>query len=303
MLQAEGKTFLDLPAVFKSAVAASALRVWSPPSYAEFCARQDDEEEGRNPGHKQRQAGAAAEKRRREAEYRAAVIAKYGSESAALELDERERALDVALMPLIRRVMRQDATRSYELTTLDGWHAYDKEDPPEQVAAAIKAAWPFPETVPAAKAEADYWSERSRERRAIWDDMADSPFSLPCDARRRLVDDALQTGLRAQSLADVVIRQRVIVEAVSLPGHNELTAVLADLERLSEQENATAPFHNGHPASATARRAEVVRLLSSLDTSGLSDREIARQVGVSPMTVGNIRRRMAAEALAKAGPD
>jgi DNA-binding NarL/FixJ family response regulator len=35
------------------------------------------------------------------------------------------------------------------------------------------------------------------------------------------------------------------------------------------------------------RRAEVVRLLRA---GGLADREIARQVGVSPQTVGNVRR-------------
>jgi DNA-binding CsgD family transcriptional regulator len=303
ILQAEGKSFLDLGALFASVVAAPVATVWQPPSYADFCARQD-EEEVRNPGHTARQAAAAAEERRREAEYRAAVIAKYGSESAALEPDEWERAMDARLAPLIRDVMRQGASgASYEMTTLDGWHTYDEEDPPEHVAAAIKAAWPFPETIPAAKVEADYWSERSLERLAMSDDLAHCSLSLASDARRRLVDQALQTGLRGQSLFDVLIRQRMIIEAEVVPGQNELMAILADLRHLLKLGRPTAPIQNGHLASATARRAEVVRLLSSLDTRSLSDREIARRVGVSPMTVGNIRRRMAAEALAKAGAE
>jgi DNA-binding Lrp family transcriptional regulator len=44
--------------------------------------------------------------------------------------------------------------------------------------------------------------------------------------------------------------------------------------------------------TASDRREEVIRLLSNVDTTTLADREIARMVGVSPQTVGNIRRRI-----------
>ena len=68
--------------------------------------------------------------------------------------------------------------------------------------------------------------------------------------------------------------------------------MLADLEHLARtQTTPISPVQTGHHATATARRAEVERLLSDPATATLPDRKIARRVGVSPQTVGNIRRR------------
>ena len=62
--------------------------------------------------------------------------------------------------------------------------------------------------------------------------------------------------------------------------------MIADLEHLVPRS-----VPEGHSVTATARSAEVLRLLSDMQTAALPDREIARRTGVSPQTVGNIRRR------------
>jgi DNA-binding CsgD family transcriptional regulator len=55
---------------------------------------------------------------------------------------------------------------------------------------------------------------------------------------------------------------------------------------------ASAPVQVGRLMTATQKRAAVLSILDGED-AGLSDREIARRVGVSPQTVGNLRRRRA----------
>jgi DNA-binding CsgD family transcriptional regulator len=106
--------------------------------------------------------------------------------------------------------------------------------------------------------------------------------------------DALETGLRARSLEEIEIRLRHMIDRqYSMPEVDQ--AVLLDLQNLIA-ENAA----NGHH-SATERRAEVEGMLSNSDTAALSDREIARRVGVSPQTVGNIRRRVSQRTAAAVG--
>jgi DNA-binding CsgD family transcriptional regulator len=108
--------------------------------------------------------------------------------------------------------------------------------------------------------------------------------------------------LRAQSIAEAVIRQEEILKSDFYDQDPE-RALLADLEFLATRERAiTEPptpsksdksVHFGRTKTATERRAEVVKLLSSLDAATMSDREIARRVGCGPQTVGNICRRIA----------
>ena len=128
---------------------------------------------------------------------------------------------------------------------------------------------------------------------------------MPAHGRWEIVRDLLEAGLRVRTINDVLIRQRHFVgREYNMPNVEE--AVLADLEVLAEMaktppESAvqTGHVHNGQRETATQRREEVIRLLSNLDTVALSDREIARRVGVSPQTVGNIRRRLMVKATAK----
>jgi hypothetical protein len=133
---------------------------------------------------------------------------------------------------------------------------------------------------------------------------------LPAYGRRKIVRELLEAGLRARSIADVLIRQRYLVrEEWNMPGVEQ--AALANLEVLAEMAKTAADLsvqtghvHTGRRETARDRRAEVIRLLSILDAGALSDREIGCRVGVSPQTVGNVRRRLVVEASAEvtAGP-
>jgi hypothetical protein len=72
------------------------------------------------------------------------------------------------------------------------------------------------------------------------------------------------------------------------------------MRRVTAKTASDASVQTEQHATARDRRAEVIRLLSNFNGPALSDREIARRVGVSPRTVGNIPRRLAVEASAKA---
>jgi hypothetical protein len=122
-------------------------------------------------------------------------------------------------------------------------------------------------------------------------------LDMPAALRWDIVADLLRTGLPATSVADLRLRyQHMLDQSFIMPEMEPV--ILADLERLAALE-AKADVQKGRAAAsdrpnrtARERNAEVRRCLSNMDAAPLSDREIARRVGVSPQTVGNIRRRM-----------
>lgn len=231
---------------------------------------------------------------RRDAKERAAIIAKYGSKKAATAPCERERALNAATAHLARKVRKTYANGIFTVDTLDGWNS-GIDDPPASVIEAVSNALPMPTTIQEASEEHEYWEARNREIDIVCGPIGERVVGLAAQARWDIVRDLLETGLRASNLDEVLIRQRYLVERESSMPEVE-KAVLVDLEHLVQMQAApAAPVQNGHDGATStttsARRAEVLRLLSNVDTAGLSDREIARRVGVSPQTVGNIRRR------------
>ena len=249
-----------------------------------------------NPEHMAR--WAAQDERRRAAEKpkRDAVIERYGSVEAALAPCERE----VLLRQAVRRWSELRSPPDQRWTdNIAGW-SYAGDDMPPDVRQALATAYPLPASIEDAWTEYSYWRRRGRELELVLGDMGDFNLDLPACGRQEIVRELLQTGLRAKSIADVLIRQRYTID-YGADGLGIEEAVLADLEHLADLEaNAKSVHepavhngrvHNGHHRTARDRRAEVIRLLSNVDTARLSDREIARQVGVSPQTVGNIRRR------------
>jgi DNA-binding CsgD family transcriptional regulator len=250
-----------------------------------------------------------AERARKEAPEREAVISRYGSVDAAIDPCERE----VLLRMSVRKwAIFHDAPNQRWTKSIDGSCELWIREMKPRVRLALSIAYPLPQTVQEAKTEYDYWECRDRELGLVLEDTRDTQLDLAARGRREIVLDLLETGLRARTLGEVLIRQRYIVaRECSMPEVEQ--AILADLEHLAAMaERAPAPapapeaavqtgrVHNGQRETATDRRAEVIRLLSNVDTAHLSDREIARQVGVSPQTVGNLRRRLADEKLAEA---
>ena len=200
-------------------------------AFLEAFARFDDAMEAEEPGYKARRAQERRERERQWAEYRFAVIAKYGSEDAAKGPTPIEQTIDAAVEPLRRGV--REGTQAVE--SLDGWHRLlSTREAPDRVRRAVEQAWPMPGTISAAKAEYDLWNERDDELAAAWGaGRGDTVLlSLGCHLRREMVLGLLETGLRAQSIADVIIRQRhYLTRDFSM--HEVEQAVLADLEHLA----------------------------------------------------------------------
>jgi Homeodomain-like domain len=237
---------------------------------------------------------------RKRADLRARVVTKYGGEEAARQPVPMEQAIEDAAAPFKRRQPKTFANGVFETDTLDGWANMNGEKVPDHVRRAIESAIPVPTSIREAKAEYDFWRERNDELEAVCSgDGGDTYLSLECALRQTIICDLLETGLRAQTMADVLVRQRYLVTCECDLAEVE-QAVMADLEHLAAMaEWATKPaVQTGQWKTASTRRAEVVRLLSNVDTARLSDREIARMVGVSPQTVGNIRRKHEASARA-----
>jgi hypothetical protein len=294
MLAAAGKSWLDLPAIFGATQAtpqqasATAGAPGGASSFRDFADFMEDKE----PGYKAEREAERRQQARDQAAFRAALIARYGSEEAALAPTPMERAVDEAVAPFAKEEMRDYGNGRFQAKTLDGW--WRSFDPaPQHVADAVRGALPLPLTVAAAKAEYDSWRERDRELNAIRGDGGDTELSLGCSLREQIVHGMLTHGLRATGARDAIVRWRFIMDSENVPRAEEMEAVLADLEHLAEmQTQAGRSAQGGQSDTTTARRAAVERLLSNLDTAVLPDREIARRVGVSPQTVGNIRRRV-----------
>lgn len=236
-----------------------------------------------------------AERARKEAPEREAVLSRYSSMDAAIAPCERE----VLLRMSVRKwAIYRDWPNQRWIDSIDGYNPLSLHyDMPPHVKEALSAAYPLPVTIGEAKSEYDYWERRDRELGLILEDTSNTQLDVSAYGRQEIVRGLLETGLRAQSLADVLIRQRYLVDSESVMVEVE-QAVLADLEHLAAMAELAPKsavqnghVHNGQRETATARRAEVIRLLSNVDTARLSDREIARMVGVSPQTVGNIRRK------------
>jgi hypothetical protein len=197
----------------------------------EAFARFDDHMEAREPGYKARKAQERAERERQWAEYRIAVLEKYGSEDVARAPTPIERAIEAAVDPLRRSVR----VGTHAVESLDGWHdLLSAREAPDSVRRAVEQAWQMPTTILAAKAEYDRWEERDDELNAAWGAARGEYIYLPlaCSLRHDIIRLLLETGLRAQSIAEVLIRQRHYIEReFSIPEIEQ--AVLADLERLA----------------------------------------------------------------------
>jgi hypothetical protein len=289
VLAAGGKSWHDVSTILTGGLGPHAP-VAVPPQANPF-GGFDDWMEKQEPGHKARCAAERARQTQEQAAYRAAVIARYGGKDAATKPTEIERTIDAAVAPFMRKEMHTDSRDPTPRTTLDGWW-WDGGQISERVVAAMQAALPLPTTIAEAKAEYDIWRERDCELEAIQGRGRDTWLSLGCYLRLHLVTNLLHHCLRAVSIEDALVRQRAIRDDDMPPDENEQDAMLADLEHLARtQTTPISPVQTGHHATATARRAEVERLLSDPATATLPDREIARRVGVSPQTIGNIRRR------------
>ena len=308
MLQSAGMSFIDIAERLKEGRPAAVHyeHTASPPqapTFADIFAGYDDRMEEKQPGWKAKQAAERAERDRKRVEFRKGVLEKYGSEEAALAPCWREQALRRALGPL---VVDRDEPWSRWADNVGGlgycgdFSGFERVPP--QVKVAIETAYPLPTTVQEAHAEHEAWREREREMDAAlnWN-SGDTALDLVGYARMERVRMLLETELPARDWADVLFRSRYYrglefqCDRIEGAIHNDIERLVREFGPASGQVGAHPSNPNTvqseHPRSTSARRRAVIEFLSNPDTSELSDREIARRVGVSPSTVGNLRRR------------
>ncbi|CAA2161166.1 hypothetical protein MBRA_06326 [Methylobacterium brachiatum] len=206
------------------------------------------------------------------ADARAAVIARYGSEAAALAPCDRERALREGTWSL---VMPGDPETG---PSLSGWRDGPVSTMPPEVRREVSAAIPRPATLAEAETEAAYWRERAETRTAL-----DAP-PLPVWVRAWL---AVLNGLTGHLSAPAPLPAPAAPPEPPEPAPTAAEADTAEDELPdsgSDQDPAgdAEPVQSGQPKRTREENRAAVRALLG---QGLTDREIARRVGVSPSTV------------------
>lgn len=186
-----------------------------------------------NPAH-QRAYAKAEEKKR--AAWRMAnrakideVLARYGSEEAVFAATAEEQAYDAVIKPFHKK------GKAGQCDTWDGEHF----SPTAKVRAALATVKPWPDTIPDAIAEYEYW-EKLYDDRNIADSNGQYEYlSQGADFRRWALGDLINKEIEARDLSDVIIRLRF--QEASQGIYNDSAIILRDLERLHAAENSQRP--------------------------------------------------------------
>jgi len=309
MLKAAGLSFTDIAQKLKAPATVQFEHIhWPPPqqpkpkpkgytvggmtweskaAYEDYCARQKAQREA---------------ERARYAPQRSAVLAKYGSELAAIARDPREQALHDAAWPWLEGPHVPDAPYEYLAgrwhDSMGGWKRYDfGKHPVAECRAAIEVALPMPSTVREARDELRYWDDRDHEICHALECWGDEQLDLPAAYRRSLVIKLYRDELPVVTLDDLHIRLQFAASSEWKADAAEVAVSNLDaFERLVVNGASVPPcraesVQTEQPRTASARRRAVLDLLSNPNTATLADREIARRAGVSPSTVGALRRK------------
>jgi hypothetical protein len=243
--------------------------------------------EKHEPGYKARAAEEAHQREEARLKEQADLIERYGSEDAVMAPCGKEALLEKACAHLA------EVDEDGYMSNLDGWGPVSKnEDLPDSVRQAVSKAYPLPTTVVGAWDEWQYWNRRWHERRTIEPDLEFHP--LPVSARLAVLEELL-FSLPAKTLEDILTRLDRFEELCNQGFYVEnedqdrfIKQFRNDVGFLSNgvQSGRQAPFTNAK------KRDAVLEYLKCPERSLLSDREIARIVGVSPQTVNNWRKRV-----------
>lgn len=243
----------------------------------------------------------------------AAIVARYGSEDALFADTPIEAALRAACEPLLGAAESWDVSYS-----LDGWGSLGtRRTMPASVRDAVSRGWPLPTTVAEAWAEAEAADLLMGERCTV--EYTYEPHSY-VEARRYVVEE-ICNSLPARSLNDLRARGAWLAfqadaEVSQHPDEHRLliTTLRADIERMGARlrEQDAEPVQTGHPppqggegthsvstpeqpvtiqsGHRPSTRAERSAAALALIAEGHADREVARRLGISPTTVGTLRR-------------
>lgn len=268
---------------------------------------------------------ARAERNQRHAERRTVALAEYGSEDAVWAETEQQIALEKACRPV---VVRKPIING-EMDTLMGWTGGRIRDMPPEVREVVSHAYPLPATVHEAWAELAAWEKLADDRCAFFPGYE---LGVRVRARTAILEHLLDT-LPAHGMRDLRARLNWMQHVLDLGFSRDiredqacLDALRGDIERMgqrlreqdegavqnghqgTERSTATAPtpcsetaensaadpsVQSGHPRRPT--RAERHAAIRALLVEGHTDREVARRLGISPTTVGAVRRQTEAQ--------
>jgi hypothetical protein len=254
-VEREGKTLADIPGLLSAIHAAKPTAAPQPNAFNPF-AGFDDYMEEKEPGYKAQRARRAAEQQQQEKDELAGLVAKYGSEDAIIQLSPLEAKLRAAVLKWC--VFQKPPYDTRWIDSIDGHsESYRHDKITSRVKNALSKAIPLPLTVTDAFNEYTMWNKRDRERQLVFENLGDTQLDLPSAFRQEIVRRLFEVELRARNIAEVLIRQRHLVDGqISNPEIEQ--AVLLDLEGLlTQQENAQIVTPQRTAAEPRSRPCEI----------------------------------------------
>lgn len=109
-----------------------------------------------------------------------------------------------------------------------------------RVRAALASVKPWPDTIPDAIAEYEYWEKLYDDRNIVDSNSQHNYLSQGADFRRWALGDLIDKEIEARNISDVIIRLRF--QEASQGTYNDSDAILRDLERLQATENLKPGF-------------------------------------------------------------
>lgn len=265
----------------------------------------DDWCEEREPGHKAREAAKKAERDARDAVRKAEVLAQYGSEAALFARTEREALLDEAIAPLVGEWdywADDEGNRHRTAEEIDGhrskWGTWYFEDITPAIRDAVSTAYPWPSSLSSALRELQYWDRLRWDRGLLSGGEWNHYPEVSC--RVELLEYALKCGQPAATWEDLEARfawkrydfsrQWIDPQEPNDPFTDRVEADIAVIRQkgVHTVDTPAEPVQTGHRTRAD-KQADVLSMLDAHPE--LSDREIARRLGVSPQTVNTWRKK------------
>lgn len=262
----------------------------------------DDWMEKKEPGYKAKEAAKRAARDVRDNARRAEVLATFNTEEALFARNEQELALDRAIASLAtwKYWTDDDGSRHRYADTLDGRKPtcgfWRHDDITPAIREAVMRAYPWPSNLDTALHEVKAW-DRLRWDRGLFCDTGEWNHYAEVECRIVLLEHELATSRPAASWEDVQARfdwkryefERQWIEPTT--EHDEfMDRLRADFEILRERYAETVQNGRHQVRRTTAdKRRDVLVMLEAEPL--LSDREIARRVGVSPQTVNTWRNK------------
>ena len=249
MVERDGKTLADIPALLRGRAVppeaprpATARPETQRPEAPRSAASGFSTYDMSNPAH--RRPETASEKKRRadrsrkEKPVREALLRRYGGVEGVLAWTETEKRLRAAVAPwsVFQPPPHQRWTKS-----IDGHEMATPGPPPARVVRALSEAFPLPRTISEAAGEYAMWQSRDRDMGLAVEASENTQLDLSADIRRDIVRRLMEVDLRARSLAEVLIRQRHLVEMDTIGDPDIEKAVLLDLESLEAATRTEPP--------------------------------------------------------------